>query len=336
MNMDRWNISSRMVFRPDDGTGSGSASSGAGDSSGGGVGGGSSVSSPAPDGGGSPPSAPSPDSGSPAAPLENWEALGSVEDLDSFTLPDVAPAPVVPPVAPVVPPAPVAATPPLDPAAAPVPPVVSQPQPQPAPQSPSAAPLSPSEPLGIAAALEANRDAAIAHLAETRFALTPDDVAELEDNAAAFVPKMMARVLHESQVSMMKFLAQSVPGMVKQFNTVSKANNDAETQFFIAHKALGLDPANQQHRQAAFRMASLYRQSNPDMPMAQLMAEVGPIVAASLKLPLVPGQAVPGQTITPVMPRAAAPFRPAVNGGGGAPPTPEPENEWAGMGQTYD
>jgi len=194
--------------------------------------------------------------------------------------------------------------------------------------------LSPSDPVGIARALEVNRDASVGHLT-TRFALSDTDIAELEDNAAAFVPKLAARVMHETQVSMMKFLGQAVPGMIKQFQNVSTANNEAETKFFTAHKALGLDSTNQQHRATAFRMASLYRQSNPDMPMEQLISEVGPIVAAALKLPTVPAQPGGRQSV-PGAPRAAQPFRPAVNGGGGAPPTAEPENEWAGLGREYD
>jgi hypothetical protein len=193
--------------------------------------------------------------------------------------------------------------------------------------------------MGIATALEQHRDTSIAHLAATRFALSNEDIAELNEDAATFVPKMMARVHHEAQVSMMKFLAQAVPGMMQQFNTVTKANTKAEDQFFAAHEALGLKKDDPQHRAAAFRMAKLYRQAHPDMPLDQLISEVGPIVAMSLKLSPVPGgspPAVPGASPQPVPTGRPTGFRPAVNGGGGVNPAPAAANEWAGMGETYD
>lgn len=310
-------------------------------------------SAPPSDGGGSAsPSAP-PSADPPAAPDTSgdmdWSNLGSAEDLDHIEIPAEVPPP---PAAAAPKKYGAAATPPADPAST-TPPV--QPQaPTPAPAAPPAAAapttptpaaeappvqLSPSDPLGIATALEQHRDTSIAHLAQTRFALSQEDIAELEDNAAAFVPKMMARVHHEAQVSMMKFLAQAVPGMMQQFNTVTKANTAAEDQFFDAHKALGLDKTNKEHRAAAFRMAKLYRQSHPQMPLEQLIAEVGPIVAMSLKLSPVPGGQPPGGVAANLQPQPTGrpvAFRPAVNGGGGVNPNPAPANEWSGMGGTYD
>lgn len=356
MNGFKWWMTSTRMFFDENASGSGgeagsgSASSGSSaPSSGGGSEAGSS--SPSPDGGGaaspaepSSPDAPAADDGS-----MDWSNLGSTDDLDSIEIPAEPPQP-----APAAKPkkygnaeqTPEPAAPP------PVQPTPAQPQPEPpkpaAPPPPQAAPaeappqpvqLSPADPVGIATALEANRDAAIAHLAQTRFALSQEDIAELEDNAAVFVPKMMARVLHESQVSMMKFLAQSVPGMMQKFQTVTTANTAAEDQFFATHKNLGLDKSNMEHRKAAFRIASIYRKANPDIPLEQLMADVGPMVALSLKLPLVPGAQVPGQPSGNLQPAPTARptgFRPAVNGGGGAPPVPEAGNEWSGLGQEFD
>jgi hypothetical protein len=137
---------------------------------------------------------------------------------------------------------------------------------------------------------------------------------------------------------MMKFLAQAVPGMVKQLQTVTTANTEAEDQFFEANKQLGLNKADKTHRQAAFSLAKIYRQANPDMPMEQLITDVGLMVAAKLKLPMVQqGQGAPAIPGSP-QPVAARPtgFRPAVNGGGGASPNPEPTNEWAGIGENYE
>lgn len=287
--------------------------------------------SPSPDGAASP--APSPDvtpSPAPAAPEVNpWESLGSFDDLDHIEIP---PTPAPPVAAPVVPPV---ATPPAAPAAQPqvVAPETVPAQPAPQGEAP-AVPLSASDPAGIANAIDANRDAVLAHLATSKFALSEAELTELETDVSVAIPKLLSKVFMESQISMQKFLAQAVPGMVRNYQTVTTANSKAEDQFFEAHKALGLDKTNAQHRQVASRIASIYRQSNPNIPLGQLIQEVGPMVAMALKVnapPVTPQTAQP-----PGQPRGGTPFRPAVNGGGGAPPTPVDENPWAGLGGTYD
>jgi len=305
----------------DDGGGGASAapvSPGGGD-------GGASVSPSSPvDGATASPTPSTPDSGADGAP---WANLGSSDDLDFLEI-SAQPAPVVAapevPVAPALvatPPAPVAPVPPTQPPSVPA-------QPQPQAQAPGVE-LSPSDPNAVAEAMNASRNEVIAHLAQSRFALTPEDVLELESDAAAFVPKMMARVMFEAQVSMQKFLAQAVPGMISKHQNVSSENTKAETQFFDVNKKLGLDINNAEHKKAAARMASVYRQANPDVPFEQLISDVGLMVATRLQL-----AAAPASAAQP--PRGAGGFRPAVNGGGGASPAAQPADEWSGFGQTYD
>lgn len=334
-----WKQSTRMFFAPDPPAG-GTPSTPSSPPSGGD--GGGAVSSPEPAGGGdvstpSTPSAPDP-SGAPATPdptpaddgeANPWANLGSVDDLDFLAVP-ATPAtppqkPAVPPAQPATPPA-TPQTPPQTPPAQPAP---QQTPPQPAGE-PRAAELSPSDPVGIADAIERNRDAVMAHLASTKFALTDEDIQELETDVVKAVPRIMSRVFVEAQVSMQRFLAQAMPGMMRQYSTVTKANDDAEAKFFESHKAIGLDKTNPQHRATAVRLASLYRKANPNIPLEQLISEVGPMVAAAVKANASPA---PG---APPAKGGMPPFRPAVNGGGGATSTPEPENEWAGLGGTYD
>lgn len=326
MNVFKWsNPKLFMCFSPDDGGGASPSSPGDG--------GGSSVSTPSDGAGGSPtspePAAPSTPSTSPAASeVSPWEGLGGDFGDDEIEVPaaPVAPVEPVPPSAPVVPPAPVG-----DPAGTPAAPVVPPAQTPQAPTSSdgqqAAPPLSPSDPVGVATALEQNRDAVIAHLAQTRFALTETDLAELESDAGKAVPKLLARAMYETQTTMYKFLAQAVPGMIQRHQTVSKANSDAETKFFDAHKALGLKMDDAKHREVAKRMASVYRQTNPGLTLDQLIADVGPMVAMALKLSPIPNQPAPQ--------RPMPGFRPAV-GGGGASPAPAETNEWIGLGGNFD
>lgn len=335
-----WKQETRMFFAGGDG-GGGSASPPAPSPSGGDSGGSVAPAEPA-GGGATPPVPPSPapastpsatpapaPGGTPApapAPEPNmWDNLGSTDDLDFLAIPPT-PAPPTPTPPQPTPPAPTPPVPP-QPGATPSPQPTPGPTPQ-EPQPPAAAQLSASDPAGIADAIEANRDAVLAHLAQTKFAFSEDDIKDLETDVVATMPKLLARVFMEAQMSMQKFLAQSVPGMVKQYQTVSTANNAAEQKFFATHKALDIN--NAQHRQTVVRLATLYRQANPTMPLEQLIQEVGPVAMAALQV-----NAPAASQMTP--PRGGMPpFRPAVNGGGGSSPVPEPVNEWAGMGANYD
>lgn len=318
--LGRWTNLYEMVLMAPEGA-EGAAPGGGGDAGAGGssVAPDSGGAAPA-DGGGSDGGVSGPDS-SPAGVAEghtDWNQLGSAQDLDFVELP--AEQVKEPP----------AAQPPVEaPKPAPVQEAPAQPTPQAqsGPEGTAGPRLSAADPMGIAAGLEANRDVVLAHLAETKFALTDQDIQELETDVVSAVPRIMSRVFFESQVSMQKFLAQAVPGMVKQFQTVTKANDDAERMFFSAHK--GLDVNNPSHRAAAVRIASVYRQANPNIPLQQLIAEVGPMVSAALKLN---GGMRPPAAQTP---RGGTPFRPAV-GGSGASPNTEPVNEWAGLGRNYD
>ena len=325
-----WNLHTRMFFAPE-GAGGGSEApsspAGGGGDLGGASGGASAPpSSPSPDGGGgatTPSAAPASPEPTSAPEGFDWSALGSLDDLDHVEIPPAVKPAEKPPVV----------APPVTPAA--VPPAPQAPQvPQPgAPRTPqpkaTAPPLSASDPVGIATGIEANRDAIIAHLAQAKFALSEDDIKDLDTDVTVAVPKLLARVFVESQVSMQKFLAQAVPGMMQKYNRVTSANDEAEKQFFDTHKAL--DRNNPQHRQAAARMATVYRQANPGIPLGQLIQEVGPMVMAALRL----GAVAPASGGTP-LPRGGVPFTPAVNGGGGVSPTPEPQDEWAGLGRNYD
>ena len=154
------------------------------------------------------------------------------------------------------------------------------------------------------------------------------NVRELDADVTTAVPKLLARAFLESQIASQKFLAQAVPAMVKQYNTVTGANDDAERRFFAAHPALnGSDPA---HKATAARIATIYRQSNPNLSLDQLIAEVGPMVMATLRI-------AGGTPAAPAgRPLKAAAFKPAVNGGGGAPIAAEPANPWVGLGQEFD
>lgn len=320
MTIGNWtDIHATACFAPDEGGGGSEAPvapSGGGGESGG--------SAPPPSGGEA--AAPSTPSSGEAA--TDWSALGAAGDeYDVVEVPERPPAAPQAPTPPAKPQEPPPAVPQQAPAEPAVPPAAAQPHETGTGEA--GRPLSASDPWRIAEGLEANREAVIAHLAQSKFALSEEDIKALDTDVTVAVPQLLARVFLESQMSMQKFLAQAVPGMVKQYNTVSRANDDAEEKFFNAHRAL--DRNNPQHRATTVRIASLYRQANPGIPLDQLIREVGPMVMAALQVNAPPAQA----GAAPARPKAAA-FVPAVNGGGGMIPTPAESSPWEGLGRDYD
>src|SRR5882672_244455 len=278
MNAFKWaNLYTRAFFGPDDGGGGSEAPAAPSGGDGGGGAGGAGGASPAPAAPPPSPEAPAPAGEAPAPQGFDWSALGSTDDLDYIALPTEPPAQPVPPKTPEVPPPPKPGEPP--PAVPPAQPTA--PPPPAAPQA-EAAPLSAADPWRIAEAIEANRDMALAHLAQTKFALSEQDIKDLDTDVTTAVPKLLARVFLESQVSMQKFLAQAVPGMMQKYNRVTSANDSAEKKFFEAHKALDIN--NPQHRATTVRIATVYRQANPGIPLDQLIQEVGPMVMNAMRV----------------------------------------------------
>ena len=163
--LDRWMNSAMRA--PDDGGGAAPSADGAGGSS---VTAGEAGAGGTPSGGGDVSPGVSPAAGEGVSD-PGWSNLGSSDNLDHIEIP----AEVVPPSEPAKPPV------------QPVPP--PQPQPAPAPQQPAPAPatatdpqaggaarpLSAGDPWRIAEGLEANRDAVIAHLAQSKFALSEEE-----------------------------------------------------------------------------------------------------------------------------------------------------------------
>lgn len=298
----------------------------------------------APDGGAATPPASSPAADT-TPPAENMFA-GLADDFDNEDSIAVAPAPVtnaseLP--APVVPPV---TTPAAPPAAAPVPPAQPAPAapttpattPEPSAQTQSAPLPSPDRPAELADAMIANMPAIVSHLAQTRFALTEAEVAELETDATTAVPKLLARAHVEAQAAAMKFIAQSVPGMIARHMQTTQANTQAQDKFFSAFP--GLDKTNNQHVETATRIVSLYRGMHPDAKMEEVIQICGPMVLTAIGATSAPAAAAPPAGAPAPRPPGMvppAPFRPAMGGGGANPPPVAAEpNPWAGMGGVYD
>lgn len=276
----------------------------------------------------------------PATPTEeafNFETVlaGNGDDLPQET---VVPAAAAPAAAPVVPPV----VPPVVAPAAPqqVEPVVPPVQPAPAAAAPAptgaSPPLTSADPDGLAAAITANENTIIQHVAETMFVLSPEEREALETDMFTAIPKLMAKAFVKNQHNMLKQIAQSVPRMIEHHSSVVKRNAENSDKFYSRWK----DVLNKEdHGQTVNKFAFTFRQMHPNATLEQMIEDVGTMVMVAAKIPATgqpaaPAAPAPGVAFQPapgVSPQPA-PFSPAVGGGSGVPASPE-ENPWNFLGE---
>jgi hypothetical protein len=218
-------------------------------------------------------------------------------------------------------------TPPVPPAATPATearPVASpQETTSPAQLTPSGvgAALDPADPVAIMHALVANEAAATAHIANTLFRLSPEEVEALETNAVAAVPQLLAKGFVKSQVNLLQQLGQIVPKMMQRHIEAVRANSTNENKFY------GRWPGLKSHGDLVKRLAVTYRQMNPSAPLNQMIEELGPIVmlAATLPMQQLPGVPPGNGAVRAPQP---TPFVPAMGGPGSSPNSENTPNEW--------
>lgn len=247
--------------------------------------------------------------------------------------PAAVPPPEPPPAAPVVPP-PVAA-PPSAPDGAPQAPA---PEGQSAPsRDASSRPLDPGDLSGMAAALMRNRDGYIDHLAANQFALSPEDVANLEADVTTSIPRLLARTQVDTMVSLLTHMGRSVPLMVQRYMEVSKARTEAEGAFYSRWP--DIDQAK--HAQLVQQYAVTLRAMHPQMSTQEMIEKVGPMVMMAAQIVPDPSRGQKRPASGAVAPQAAAsngshppqPFVPALPGTAHAAPVPDPNDNYGWMGQ---
>lgn len=254
---------------------------------------------------------PASDATPPASPVD----AGGGDSFDFESIfgdgPEPAPEPK-PAVAPAQPPA---AAPPPQPAQAqpPQPPATAQPTPQPSTggQEPASV-LDASDPASIAHHLALHKDAAIAHIAEQVFKLSPEDVEALETDTVGTIPKLLAKTFVEMQGVMLGQMARLVPQIVQRHSVATAANAEAEKAFFSMWPSLD----QSKHSDLVRRYAVTYRQMHPQATREQMFSDLGPIVMMAARVAPTPAASVPRNSPKP------SPFVPA--GGGVAEPNNAP------------
>lgn len=268
-------------------------------------------------------------------PDEQFAGLGEEFDalvdlpIPTTTKPAAAPAPTAP-VAPATSPATVAA-----------PSVQSQPSEAPAPAS--AVPGEPKKDAAAAAetgtevqagsvdeALSAiqNMGGEIFQQVVSQFALSPEQVTELETDAVAAVPKLLASSYIRSVQTSLAYMKQMVPTIIQRYMAEDAMARAAESEFFSQWKSL--DRAK--HGEDIRSFAKMFHQANPKISRKDLFSMVGSAVmakhgiAAAIPTP-------PPASVSPAVPG----FAPAAAGAPIVHSTPIlDENPFMGLGREFD
>lgn len=329
----RWNTEYIPAFLfqvgPDDSSGGGTSPSGGGGSpaaSAASAGSGAPSSGPTPSStttaksSGSPPPSPSAEPSTGTTPSQGGEPSGGGDSVDFEAIwgmsdpepPETPPAPAPKPVVVAKPPVAAEAPAPAAPAKAAEPAAAVPPAPTTATSTESSAPaLDPSDPASIAAHLVTNKDAAIAHIAEKLFKLSPEDVEALESDTVGTIPKLLARSFVEVQSVMLTQMARLVPQMIHRQTEAIKKNAEAEDAFYSMWPTI--DKAA--HGDLVKRYAVTYRQMHPQATREQMFGDVGPLVMMAAKIPLV----APAAARSAAAPAAPSPKpKPFVPAGGSA------------------
>lgn len=216
---------------------------------------------------------------------------------------EVEPKPSVEETPPVVePPVPVEAEPTVQPE-------VPKPEPQIQEVPPSQTPEE------IKASYEKFFEDSIDALATKVYQLDEETIEKLDTQPSEVIPKLAGRLHMQILTAAVTQIANMLPGMMAmqgERQTVSQKN---EQDFFESFPKLS------EHRETVQRLATAYRQTNPDAPFKQAMEEVGAMSMVALRLIADTPQSPSPGPIPPVTPTSAK--------GPGAPPAPAVEKtQW--------
>jgi len=166
-----------------------------------------------------------------------------------------------------------------------------------------------------------NEEAAIQHVAQNVFALSPEDTQALQVDAVQALPNILAKGFVKSQQNMLEQMGRLVPQMIHRHIQAVTSNARHEQSFFGRWKGF-LNPTD--HGDTMRRLAVQYRQNHPNVTTTQMIEDLGPLVMMVARVN--PSQVVaqqqngggarPGVAVNGAgRPPQPSPFAPAVGGG---------------------
>lgn len=115
-------------------------------------------------------------------------------------------------------------------------------------------------------------------LAEHHYKMTEEQVAELNENPAAYIPKAMARVYLDTISASFQQFVNYLPRMVHQVLEARETNSQQENAFFNQW------PDLKAHKDTVLRLGAAYRQSNPAASPEDFINEVGAQAMVALRM----------------------------------------------------
>jgi len=239
----------------------------------------------------------------------------------------------------VAPPAPAAAAPVATPPATPAPvvspatpavPVVAAPVATPPPAPTEVQPNAVLETAEQRAAREkAHKDwqeAQVASLTDL-YKLSEDDARQLTLEPEKVLPKLAARLHMDVLASIQRSLAETIPAHLTAHLTIQAQNKAAKDMLYGAWPKLN----KPEFEGIVTEVGSMYRRTNKNATPEEAVKAIGRLAYAALGWPDETSSGAP-PTPTPSPTPAARPFTPATPGGGGAAPrSPAPKNEFGDL-----
>lgn len=164
-------------------------------------------------------------------------------------------------------------------------------------------------------------------LATHHYALTQEQIDEMDLDPAKFIPKVMSRVYLDAVTAALTQVTQHLPRLVAQINAQSVNSDKSEESFYSRW------PKLKDHAPTVLRMGATYRQLNPAASVEEFINEVGAQAMVALRISPeemgVQTQKPNGKTVTPFRPAASTPA-------GGAQTPAAPPNVFAQLAQEFD
>lgn len=151
------------------------------------------------------------------------------------------------------------------------------------------------------------RDQTEVLLAEHHYRLDEQQVEQLNENPAAFIPKLMSKVYMDCLSASFQQFTNYLPRMVGQVLEARESTTKNENAFFSAW------PDLVDNRDLVLRLGQAYRRSNPSATTENFINEVGAQAMVALRKPISNGTAAAAEK------PKKTPFRPAVNTPSAAP-----------------
>lgn len=162
-------------------------------------------------------------------------------------------------------------------------------------------------------------------LAEHHYKLTEEDVAQLNENPAAYIPRAMSRVYLDCISASFQQFVQYLPRMVHQVLEARDVNSKNETDFFAAWPDLA---KHEKGRDTVLRLGAAYRQANPAASVEDWINEVG--AQSMVALRITPSNA---KIEDPAKKETA--FKPASNTPASVPQKPLNTNPYAQLAEEF-